>query len=213
MAGRGRPRSFDRSVALGRAMETFWRRGYEATSMSDLTAAMGINSPSLYAAFGSKEKLFREAVELYAATEGAPITRALAEEPTAYDAVAAVLYVNARAYTDRERPTGCMIVLAATNTGDDVARDYLAGWRRSGVEQLRERLDRGVREGELPPDADTAGIAEFYTAVLQGMSVQARDGARREDVERIAQRALAAWEAVTGAGLQSSGSSTGAMSS
>ncbi|MFI1827671.1 TetR/AcrR family transcriptional regulator [Streptomyces sp. NPDC020412] len=213
MAGRGRPRSFDRSVALGRAMETFWRRGYEATSMSDLTAAMGINSPSLYAAFGSKGKLFREAVELYAATEGAPIARALADEPTAYDAVAAVLYVNARAYTDRERPTGCMIVLAATNTGDDVARDYLAGWRRSGVEQMRERLDRGVRDGELPPGADTAGIAEFYTAVLQGMSVQARDGARREDVERIAQRALAAWEAVTGCGAQSSGSSTGAMSS
>ncbi|MCM2388502.1 TetR/AcrR family transcriptional regulator [Streptomyces albipurpureus] len=199
MAARGRPRGFDRATALERAMQAFWTHGYETTSMTELTSAMEISSPSLYAAFGSKEQLFREAVALYNDTEGGPVTRALTEEPTAYAAVAAVLRENARAYTGDDRPAGCMIVLAAMNVSDAGAdvRDHLAQWRRSGVEMMAARLDRGVREGELPPDADTATIAAFYTAVLQGMSVQAVDGARAEDLERVAECALAAWGAVT----------------
>ncbi|AZK93135.1 MULTISPECIES: TetR/AcrR family transcriptional regulator [Streptomyces] len=198
MAGRGRPRSFDREVALARAMETFWIRGYETASMAELTTAMGINSPSLYAAFGSKEQLFREAVELYNAVEGAPIERALTEESTAYGALAAVLRWNARAFTRRDRPTGCLVVLSAVNTGDEAVRRCLAELRAAGIDQFRDRLDRGVREGDLPEDADTATAARFYTAVVQGMAVQARDGAGREELERMAERALAAWSAVTG---------------
>lgn len=199
MAARGRPRSFDRATALERAMETFWQYGYEATSMTDLTTAMGINSPSLYAAFGSKEQLFRESVALYDATEGHPVTRALTEETTACAAVAAVLRENARAYTESDRPSGCMIVLAATNCSpsNSAARDHLAEWRRSGVEDLAARLEQGVREGELPAGTDTAAVASFYTAVLQGMSVQARDGASRQELEQVAEYAMASWEAVT----------------
>ncbi|MFE5853361.1 TetR/AcrR family transcriptional regulator [Streptomyces sp. NPDC056500] len=199
MAARGRPRGFDRATALERAMETFWTHGYETTSIAELTSAMEINSPSLYAAFGSKEQLFRESVALYEATEGSPVTRALTDGLTAYAAVAAVLRENSRAYTVDGRPTGCMIVLAALNVSDAGAdaRDHLAQWRRSGVEMMRARLDRGVQEGELPPDADTATIAAFYTAVLQGMSIQARDGARAEELERIAECALAAWDIIT----------------
>ncbi|MFF2024693.1 TetR/AcrR family transcriptional regulator [Streptomyces sp. NPDC058171] len=196
---RGRPRAFDRETALARAMETFWQYGYEATSVTDLTAAMGISSPSLYAAFGSKEQLFREAVALYDATEGEPATRALVEEPTAYAAVAAVLRMNARAYAHDGRPAGCMIVLSAMNcspSGSGV-RDHLAERRREGVDALRARLDQGVRAGELTPGTDTATVAAFYTAVLQGMSVQARDGAGHPELDRIADRALAAWDAVT----------------
>ncbi|MEV0444755.1 TetR/AcrR family transcriptional regulator [Streptomyces spectabilis] len=198
MAGRGRPRSFDRDTALRRAMEVFWEQGYEATSMTDLTTAMGIASPSLYAAFGSKERLFQEAVALYSATEGAAMARAFTEVPTARGAVEAVLRENARAYTDRDRPTGCMIVLAATNCspGNAPVRDHLATWRRSGAEMMADRLRRGVDEGELPAATDTEAAAAFYTTIIQGMSVQARDGATRTDLDKTVDRAMAAWETV-----------------
>ncbi|QCX79450.1 HTH-type transcriptional repressor ComR [Streptomyces sp. YIM 121038] len=202
MAGRGRPRGFDRETALRRAMEVFWEHGYEATSMTDLTSAMGIASPSLYAAFGSKERLFQEAVTLYSVTEGSVMTRAFAEVPTARGAVEAVLRENARAYTDRDRPTGCMIVLAATNCSPANApvRDHLAGWRRSGAEMMAERLRRGVEEGELPAATDTEAVAAFYTTVVQGMSVQARDGASRATLDKTVDRAMAAWDAVLAPG-------------
>ncbi|ARQ67889.1 TetR/AcrR family transcriptional regulator [Streptomyces marincola] len=200
MAGRGRPRGFDRAVALERAMRVFWERGYEAVSMTDLTSAMGINSPSLYAAFGSKEQLFREAVALYGATEGEPVARALAEGPTARAAVAGVLRVNAAAYSAPDRPSGCMIVLAATNCsrGHASVQEYLAGWRRDGADDLARRVARGIREGDVPPDADPDAVAAFYTAVVQGMSVQARDGASHAVLTRIAEGAMAAWDAVVG---------------
>lgn len=199
MASRGRPRSFDRAVALRAAMEVFWEHGYEAVSMTDLTSAMNINSPSLYAAFGSKEKLFREAVALYDATEGEPVARALADEPTARGAVSAILHANARAYTEPGRPTGCMIVLAAANCSAQHSRvrDHLAQWRRSGIEDLTSRLTQGARDGELPAQTDASAVAEFYSAVLQGMSIQARDGASREALHTIAGTAMAAWEVVT----------------
>ncbi|QDQ13980.1 TetR/AcrR family transcriptional regulator [Streptomyces spectabilis] len=198
MATRGRPRSFDRQEALRRAMEVFWEQGYEATSMTDLTAAMGIASPSLYAAFGSKERLFQEAVALYSTTDGSAMARAFTEVPTARGAVEAVLRANARAYTDRDRPTGCMIVLAATNCspGNAPVRDHLATWRRSGAEMMADRLRRGVDEGELPATTDTEAVAAFYTTIIQGMSVQARDGATRTDLNKTVDRAMAAWETV-----------------
>ncbi|MEI5101299.1 TetR/AcrR family transcriptional regulator [Streptomyces sp. PmtG] len=198
MAGRGRPRSFDRATALRQAMEVFWLRGYEATSMTDLTSAMGIASPSLYAAFGSKERLFQEAVALYSATEGAAMTRAFTEEPTARAAVEAVLRENARVYAEQGRPSGCMIVLAATNcsAANEPVREHLATWRRAGADMMAERLDRAVAEGELPAATDTRAAADFYTTVIQGMSVQARDGATAADLHKTVDRAMAAWDVV-----------------
>ncbi|MFD0413354.1 TetR/AcrR family transcriptional regulator [Streptomyces sp. NPDC127108] len=198
MAGRGRPRAFDRETALRRAMEVFWRQGYEATSMTDLTSAMGIASPSLYAAFGSKEALFRESVTLYNATEGAAMARALTELPTARAAVEAVLRDNARVYTDAANPSGCMIVLAATNcsAANAPVQEHLAYWRKASAEMMARRLDRGVREGELPAGTDTEAMAAFYTTVIQGMSVQARDGASGADLDKTVDRAMAAWDVV-----------------
>lgn len=196
MAERGRPRGFDRDVALRRAMETFWAHGYEGTSMSDLTVAMGIASPSVYACFGSKEELFREAVELYGATEGGKALRALDEAPTARDGVGAMLRSNADTFADPTTPPGCMVTLAATagTTKNADVRTFLAERRRHMHTMIHDRLERGVAEGDVPAGTDTDSLAAFSTTVLQGLSIQARDGASRAELEAVITCAIAAWD-------------------
>ncbi|MCP3140633.1 TetR/AcrR family transcriptional regulator [Pyxidicoccus xibeiensis] len=195
MATRGRPRDFDREVALRQAMQVFWERGYEGTSLSELTAAMGIKAPSLYAAFGSKEELFREAVRFYDLLEGGATNRALREAPTARAAVEAMLRDNVKEYASPSTPPGCMIVLAAVAGSTESAgvREFLAELRRSSTTDIQRRLDRGVAEGELPPGTDTAAMAAFYATVLQGLSIQSRDGATLETMTAVADCAMAAW--------------------
>ncbi|CAM4221148.1 TetR/AcrR family transcriptional regulator [Nocardia ninae] len=197
MADRGRPRAFDRTEALRRAMEVFWEHGYEGSSMSDLTAAMGINSPSLYAAFGDKEALFREAVSLYGQTDGGYTDRALREEPTARAAIDAMLRDNAIAYTVEDKPHGCMVVLAGSTytTRSESIRDFLIEKRRETTEEIRRRMDRGVAEGDLPADTNTPALAHFYATVLYGLSIQARDGASLAELTQSIDVAMAAWPA------------------
>ena len=199
MAERGRPRAFDRSVALRRAMEVFWAKGYDRASLSDLTSAMGINSPSLYAAFGSKEALFEEAVTLYGEVEGSDIWKAIAEGRTAKDSVAGFLHSTAVAFSQPGKPAGCLIVLGALHSSDasETACSLLRDIRTQNVAMLRGRLERAVSEGELPTAIDTQAIAVFYITVQQGMSIQARDGASREVLQAIADGAMASWDRLT----------------
>jgi AcrR family transcriptional regulator len=199
MATRGRPRQFDRDEALRRAMEVFWERGYEGASVSELTAAMGINSPSLYAAFGSKEILFRQAVELYAGVEGSITERALREGATAREAVETMLRENAREYTDPDTPTGCMLVLGATAWTENASvREYVADYRREAHDALRDRIERGIADGDVPRGADATAISAFYSTVLEGLSIQARDGATPEQLNTIIDAAMAGWDALAG---------------
>jgi AcrR family transcriptional regulator len=202
MAGRGRPRTFDRAAALEKAMRVFWEHGYEGAAMADLTEAMGINSPSLYAAFGSKEELFREAVALYEQTEGAAAMAALSSGPTARAAITGAVRANALAYTVPDNPRGCMVVLAATTYTErsESVRDHLAGLRRGMEGLFQERVERGIAEGDVPAGVDAAAVAAFYYAVMQGMAVQARDGASRSALIAVVDRAEAAWDVVTAAG-------------
>ncbi len=198
-SARGRPRGFDRDAALRRAMEVFWAKGYDGAALSDLTTAMGINPPSLYAAFGSKEALFREAVDLYGTTEGSEIWAAIDEAPTAHEAMRRFLDRTADVFTRPGKPRGCLVVLGALHPNDsneNVCR-VLREKRADSIATLRNRLKRAVRDGELPNEADTLAIATFYATVQQGMSIQARDGASREALRAVADSAMAAWDGLT----------------
>ena len=191
MAERGRPRGFDRDIALRRAMELFWRHGYEGVSMADLTAAMGIAAPSLYAAFGSKEALFREAVDLYRSTNGSATRRALDCERTARGAIEAMLRDNADAFTDPGLPNGCFVILGAVNTAPEHegVRAHLLDLRR---------LEQGKAAGEFPPNLDLGPLAGFTSTVLAGLSIKARDGTGRREMHAIIDHAMAAWDAMVG---------------
>jgi len=196
---RGRPLSFDRDVALEKAMHVFWERGYEAASISDLTAAMGITPPSLYTAFGDKEKLFFEAIERYALGPGGISRRALDEEPTAHAAIKRWLEDAADELTQPCHPAGCMVVMATTNCSVAAERVQasLAKRRAEGEARVHRRIQQGIDSGELPHGTDALALANFYVTVYQGMSMQAKDGASRETLLASATMAMRSWPVST----------------
>ncbi|NGT13159.1 TetR/AcrR family transcriptional regulator [Achromobacter insolitus] len=193
----GRPREFDRDAALLAAMRTFWTQGYEGTSIQDLVAAMGVNKPSLYSTFGCKEEIFREAVELYDRIEGRATSQSLAKAGTAREAVETMLRANARAYVVEEGPRGCMIVLSSLLGApeNESVRAFLADNRLNGETMLRDRLAQGIAAGDLDSSADVGQLAAFYTTVLEGLSIQARDGASVDKLNMIIDAAMLAWPA------------------
>lgn len=200
MAKRGRPAGFDRSEALDRAMEMFWERGYEGTTLEDLQDAMGNISPtSFYHAFGSKEALFRLVVEKYRQTVGGPALNALDESPTVREAVHEMLRLTAESFCRPGKPHGCMLVLGATNCSPANAapQEYLRSIRQQTPTVLRRRLARAVAEGDLAASADITSIAAFYATVLHGMAVRAGDGASKKALMAAVDGAMAAWPALT----------------
>ena len=175
-------------------MEVFWRQGYEATSINDLTAAMGINPPSLYAAFGDKERLFLEAVDRYLCGPG-DAAKALEGAPTARAAVERLLTEAAAELTRPDHPPGCMVVTSAMNCSAGSAHLHAAlSERRAASEaRIKAAIDRGLKRRELPAGTNAAALAKFYMTVLEGMTIQARDGATREQLLAVAESALCAW--------------------
>jgi AcrR family transcriptional regulator len=192
----GRPREFDADKALDRALKVFWRKGYEGASLPDLTKAMGINRPSLYAAFGNKEALFRKAMERYIEGPAGHVAEAL-REPNARAVVERLLRGSIDLVTDPRNPRGCFMVQGALACGDTAARvrREMVKRRDAGVAALRERFERAVAEGDLPSDANPADLARFVATLMHGLAVQAAGGATREELKRVAKIALKSWPA------------------
>jgi AcrR family transcriptional regulator len=192
----GRPRAFDMDQALDQALHVFWEKGYEGTSIADLTKAMGINPPSLYAAFGNKETLFKKVLNRYEARRDEIFEEAFAA-PTARQAIGRLLESVAERLSGKDGPSGCLMVQAALCGSEecDSVRKDLAARRAQGEILIRKRLERGKKEGDLPKDADLVGLARYLATVMQGMAVQAAGGASRKELRAIANTALRAWSA------------------
>jgi AcrR family transcriptional regulator len=196
----GRPREFDIDQALENALHVFWEKGYEGASMADLTRAMGITRPSLYAAFGNKEELFRKALDRYLDGPAGYAKLAL-RQVTARAVVEALLYGEVDAVTDPECPAGCLSVNGALTGGDtaESIKQELRTRRAEWEEDLHLRLEQAKAEGDLPAAADAAVLARYLTTMMQGIAVQAVGGTRREDLKKIAEMVLMTWPPVAGA--------------
>lgn len=192
---RGRPVGFDRCAALQHAMRLFWERGYEGTSFDDLTAAMGISPSSFYNSFGSKERLYHEAVDAYAAKAAAWFVAELEAASDAQSAIHNVLSAAARQFTQGDEPAGCMISVACTTVGPQLEslREYMAGQRRNAEAAMAARIRRGIADGDTPPSTDVDALAAFYATVSRGLAIQARDGAPYERLQEIVDLAMRAW--------------------
>ncbi len=194
---RGRPRAFDRAAALAQATRLFWQKGYETTSIADLTEAMGIGAPSLYAAFGSKEALYAEALRYYQEAYDSLVWASFMAAGSAREAVRLLLRDSAAALTGNgDHPLGCMIALSSVGSeGHEELGALVRSARAAGRDRVEARLARAVAEGEIPVSVDVAGLARFVQTVQAGMSILARDGADRAELEAVADIAMQGWDA------------------
>jgi len=192
----GRPRAFDADEALERALQVFWQKGYEGTSLSDLTEAMGINRPSLYATFGNKETLFRKALDRYMTGPAAHVYAALTQ-PTAREAVEQLLRGTVDSLSDPCRPRGCLMVQGALCSGDEAApiRQELVARRAASQELLKRRFEQAQQDGDLPADFSADDLARYIATVIQGLGVQAVGDVSREELLRVVETAMLAWPA------------------
>lgn len=188
---RGRPRKFDSDSALDAAMTVFWEKGFEATTIEDLTSAMGINRPSLYAAFGNKESLFLKALERYAQGPAAHVAKAMTQ-PRIRDAISDLLRFTVDLSHGKSHPQGCLIVQSALpcGSGTDLVRRSIEAAREAGFKRIRMRLERAKKEGELPGDTDCAALARYLMALMHGLAVQAAQGATRTQLQSVVNVAL-----------------------
>ncbi len=183
----GRPRAFCEEAALEAAMRVFWEKGYEGTSLTDLTDAMGINRPSLYATFGDKEALFRKVMQHYEEGPASYIRNALSQ-PTARAVFEAVVLGAVHMLSNPRNPRGCLSVQGALATSDEAVpiKDAMTKWRRQGEVDIRERFKRALAEGDLAGDIDPGDLTRYLSILITGLGVQAANGATKAEMTRAA---------------------------
>lgn len=194
MAGPGRPRAFDTDEALDAAVEVFWRRGFAGASLTELAAAMGINKPSVYGAFGDKAQLFQAALRRYVERNMAYVADAL-ERPTAWECAQAFLVGNALAVTMPGRPAGCLSVQAVATPDDSGEYAVLAENRATVQRMFADRFRRAITDGDLPAGEDPDELATFLITLSSGFAIRAADGTPRQSLLAMAERAMAAFPA------------------
>jgi len=199
--GRGRPRAFDRNAALAKATRLFWQKGYEATSISDLTQTMGIGSPSLYAAFGSKEALYAEALTYYRDTFEELVWGRFMAATTAREAVQGLLEDSAQTLGGArcDIPPGCMVVLSAVGSeGYPELGELVRSARHITFERVKTRIEQDIAAGTLPKTLEADGLARFVQSVQNGMALLSRDGADATELDAVAKVAMQGWDTSTG---------------
>lgn len=194
---RGRPRCFDPEAALDRAMILFWERGYDATAMDDLATAMGLSPSSIYATYGDKQALYQAAIDRYLKGPGAYTLEIMRSAPSAKEAMSQILQAAAGELTRADRPAGCMLASAVTHCAPQAEKlqAAMAQRRQESMAQYVSLFSRALTEGELPLATNITGLARYYASVLQGMTLQARDGAKPAELKAIAETAMRAWPA------------------
>jgi AcrR family transcriptional regulator len=192
--GRGRPRLFDRTAAIQQAMELFWDRGYEGTTFDDLIGAMKLSPSSFYHEFGSKERLYREAVDYYL-NVSSNYLRGFSSHRDTRAAFQALIEEGAAFFTNDASPAGCMISLAGTHLPPHLrsVADFTKSLRKLFEQALARRLRKGVSDGDLPPGTNVKELAAYFGTIFRGMAVQARDGASRKQLLAICRMAMRAW--------------------
>ena len=192
---RGRPRKFERAEALAKAMNLFWEQGYEGTTFDQLITVMGISASSFQNTFGSKERAYEEATQLYLEEKARWFAEALSGKADTRRTFEKLIESTADAFTDSIDPAGCMISLAGTHAAPecDRIRDMMAAKRTLSEAAMRTRLEAGISAGELPKGTDAAAMAAFFSTVFRGMAVQARDGATRDQLRKIGSLAMRVW--------------------
>ncbi len=197
--GTGRPRAFDKPRALAIAMEMFWRKGFAATSIAGLCAALAIAPPSLYAAFGSKERLYEECISYYMDSVAPRIWDGFPQAATVREAIAAFLNDSARVLPGMNKPSGCMVTLSdARGEGGERLGQFVEDARQKGFLLVKRRIEQGIANGEISTIVKSAALARYFLSVQQGMSIQARDGSTAKELRQVAAAAMKGWSALTG---------------
>lgn len=192
---RGRPKSFDEQQALEKAMLLFWENGYIATSISDLTKALGITTPSLYCSFGDKASLFNQCIDYYLTNEACPIVEIMRQAKTAKVAIELLMYDSAKRLVQPDKPAGCMLVTSAIGSAKQVqeVQHHVSEKRNNYKEIFLKRLKQGVEEGDIAKDTPLEALADFYITLINGLTVKACDGANLETLNQIVLNAMKAW--------------------